>query len=188
MIYLELFYTFFKIGLFTFGGGYAMIPMIESEVIAKGWITDEMLINFLAISESTPGSFAINISTFIGESQAGVLGALAATLGVALPSFIIILIIFQFYKRFINNRFVLGFMEGLRAIVVGMIIGVAIDLIYKEFFITKPFTFDYVAFILFLILALISLGYKKILKKNISPIILIIIASVAGIITYGIVL
>ncbi|MGB4181490.1 MAG: chromate transporter, partial [Bacilli bacterium] len=74
MIYLELFFVFFTIGLFTLGGGYAMIPMIEEQVIARGWITQEELINFIGISESTPGPFAVNMATFIGQTQGGVLG------------------------------------------------------------------------------------------------------------------
>ena len=93
MILLELFLTFLKIGAFTFGGGYAMLPLIQEEVIRNGWLTKELLIDFVAISESTPGPFAINIATFIGYSQNGILGAIFTTLGVILPSFIIILLI-----------------------------------------------------------------------------------------------
>lgn len=96
MILVELFITFFKIGLFTFGGGYAMIPMITDEVVAKGWATAQMLTDFIAIAESTPGTFAINTATFIGMEQMGVIGAIFATLGVIMPSFIIILIIAKF--------------------------------------------------------------------------------------------
>ena len=93
MIYLKLLWTFFKIGLFTIGGGYAMIPMIKSEVVAVGWLTESELLDFMAISESTPGPFAVNVATFVGFNEAGVLGALCSTLGVILPSFIIILIV-----------------------------------------------------------------------------------------------
>ena len=87
MIYLELLWTFFKIGLFTFGGGYAMLPLIQEEVISHGWMTDEQIINFIAVSESTPGPFAINIATYIGTEMGngfwgGLLGAFCATLGV----------------------------------------------------------------------------------------------------------
>ncbi|MBR2769796.1 MAG: chromate transporter, partial [Solobacterium sp.] len=78
----DLFLTFFKIGLFTFGGGYAMLPMIRQEVLAHGWMSLEDLINFIAVSESTPGPFAINVSTYIGTETAGFLGAVAATSGV----------------------------------------------------------------------------------------------------------
>ena len=90
LLILKLFLVFFKIGLFTFGGGYAMIPLIKSEVVTRGWLLEEEVISFIAISESTPGPFALNMATFIGTSQAGILGALTVTLGVVLPSFIII--------------------------------------------------------------------------------------------------
>ena len=96
---LLLFWTFFKIGLFTIGGGYAMIPMIESEVIAKGWLTETELVNFLAISESTPGPFAINMATFVGVNEFGILGGIFTTIGVITPSIIIIIIIYKVYEH-----------------------------------------------------------------------------------------
>lgn len=190
MIYLELLYVFFKIGLLTFGGGYAMIPMIESEAIARGWITNEMLVNFLAISESTPGSFAVNIATFIGNSQGGFLGATCATIGVVLPSFIIILIIFQFYKKFITNKYVIYVMNGLRAVVVGLIASVAIDLVYKELVVVSDgaTSFNYVSLILFGVLLTIQLVYRLIFKKQLNSIIFIILSAIVGILTYGVIL
>ena len=103
MIFLELFITFFKIGAFTFGGGYAMLPLIQEEVLSKGWISAESLVNFIAISESTPGPFAVNMATFVGSAQGGFLGAFLATLGVVLPSFIIILIIAALIKVSLKN-------------------------------------------------------------------------------------
>ena len=103
-IYLKLFLTFLKIGAFTFGGGYAMLPLIQQEVIKNGWLTEEQILNFIAVSESTPGPFAINISTYIGTEKGGFFGALAATLGVALPSFVIILIVARVFTAFRKNR------------------------------------------------------------------------------------
>ncbi len=95
-----LFLTFLKVGAFTFGGGYAMLPLIEEEVVRHGWMSVEELVNFLAVSESTPGPFAINISTYVGAQTAGFAGALCATLGVSLPSIIVILIVARVYDRF----------------------------------------------------------------------------------------
>lgn len=188
MILWDLFITFFKIGILTFGGGYAMIPMIESEAIAKGWISSEMLINFLAVSESTPGSFAVNISTFIGNSQAGFMGAMVATLGVVTPSFIIIIIVFQFYRKFITNRYVMGVMVGLRAVVVGLIFSVAIGLFYDELItIGEKVPVNYVSLILFAILFAVQFGYKKITKRKLNPILFIVIAAILGIITFGVI-
>ena len=121
MILLQLFWTFFKIGAFTFGGGYAMLPLIQAEVAAHGWMDAEELINFVAVSESTPGPFAVNISTFVGLRLVGIPGAICATLGVALPSFVIILIVAKCFQRFKNSALVQGCMSGLRPAVVGLI-------------------------------------------------------------------
>ncbi len=118
---LELFITFFKIGAFTFGGGYAMLPLIQEEVLSKGWATESEIVNFIAVSESTPGPFAINMSTYIGADEAGILGALFATLGVVLPSFIIILIVAKCYEKFQSSKIVRGCMSGLKPAVVGLI-------------------------------------------------------------------
>lgn len=189
MIIFDLFLTFFKIGILTFGGGYAMIPMIEAEAIGKGWITEEMLFNFLAVSESTPGSFAVNISTFIGNSQAGLLGATAATLGVVMPSFIIIIIVYQFYKRFITNTYVIGTLSGLRSVVVGLIFSVALGLIWKECFIfAERVNLNYISLALFGILFGSQLLYKKLTRKKMNPILFIVVAAILGIITYGVIL
>ena len=121
MICLELFWTFFKIGLFTFGGGYAMLPLIQSEVAARGWMGTAEIVNFVAVSESTPGPFAVNISTYIGRMTAGIPGAICATLGVVLPSFVIIRIVSRLYDRFRSSRAVEGLMSGLRPTVIGLI-------------------------------------------------------------------
>lgn len=121
MTLLTLFWTFFKIGAFTFGGGYAMLPLIEEEVTAHGWMTMEEIVNFVAVSESTPGPFAINAATYVGATVAGVAGAFFATLGVILPSFLIILLVARVYKAFQKNRVVQGVMSGLRPAVIGLI-------------------------------------------------------------------
>ena len=122
LLLLELFYTFFKIGLFTFGGGYAMLPLIQEEVVAHGWLSMEELVDFVAISESTPGPFAINISTYVGAETAGVLGSFAATLGVVLPSFVIILVIAFFLRRVMDYPVVQYAFFGIRAGVLALIV------------------------------------------------------------------
>lgn len=104
MIYLDLFWTFFKIGLFTIGGGQAMIPMIMTNVVAKGWLEQTALIDFIAISESTPGPFAVNIATYTGIETAGIFGAICATLGVVLPSVIIITIVAKLLSNFMKRK------------------------------------------------------------------------------------
>ena len=121
MLYLELFLTFFKIGLFTIGGGYAMLPLIQADVQAKGWMTAEELVNFIAVSESTPGPFAVNVSTYVGAELAGLPGAFCATLGVVLPSFLMIAAISLVLQAFERNRVVQYAFAGIRAGVLALI-------------------------------------------------------------------
>lgn len=120
-IYLDLFLTFFKIGAFTFGGGYAMLPFVQQEVIAHKWMTMTELIDFIAVSESTPGPFAVNVATYVGTHMAGLSGAFCATLGVIMPSFLIILLIARAYEKFKNSAAVKSVMTGLKPAVVGLI-------------------------------------------------------------------
>lgn len=120
---LKLFAVFFKIGLFTFGGGYAMIPIIEREAAEKrAWIKNEELLDLIAVSESTPGPIAINSATFIGYRIAGIAGSACATLGVTLPSFIIILLISTLLSRFADYKAVVYAFNGIRAGVLALIV------------------------------------------------------------------
>ena len=134
MLLLDLFFTFFKIGLFTFGGGYAMIPMIREEVVNHGWLAQEELVNFIAISESTPGPFAINIATYVGKVTTGFFGSAMCTLGVVLPSFIVILIVARVYDRFRKSTVISGMMKGLKPAVVGLIAAALISIGQTVFF------------------------------------------------------
>lgn len=118
----DLFKTFFQIGLFTFGGGYAMIPLIEQKVVdEKHWVGHEELVDLIAVAQSCPGVFAVNISIFIGYKQKGVWGAFLSTLGACLPSFIIILLIAFAFMQFRDNPWVEKFFKGLRPAVVALI-------------------------------------------------------------------
>ena len=121
-IYLESFSTFFRIGLFTLGGGYAMIPLIEEEVVNKHrWVSKDEMLDLIAIAQSCPGVFAINIATFIGYKLKKERGAIATALGTALPSFLIILAIAIFFKQFEDNRIVAAIFRGIRPAVVALI-------------------------------------------------------------------
>ena len=119
----QIFITFFKIGAFTFGGGYAMVPLIQREASEKnGWVTDEDILDIVAIAESTPGPIAINSATFVGYRACGVLGSVCATLGVVLPSFIIILAISGILRQFQENVYVQYAFRGIRAGVLALIV------------------------------------------------------------------
>ena len=190
MIYLKLFWTFFKIGLFTFGGGYAMIPLISQEVVGLNWLTEAQLINYIGISEATPGPFAINIATFVGAAQGGFLGAVCATLGVVLPSFIIILLIASIFRHFEENKFVKGALRGINPVVYALIIGTGVVLLVKNFW-TNAFDFsatpdfDYISLIIAAVVVAGSLIYKKVKGKNLSAVWIIVFGAVAGMALYS---
>lgn len=189
-ILLDLFLTFFKIGLVSFGGGYAMIPLVTEEALRFGFSSDA-IINFIAVAESTPGPIAINMATFIGSSKAGLLGSMLATLGVVMPSFIIILIIASVISGLMQFGVVKAFLNGIRPVVIGLIIGTAITLFLMVIFsvstIYDAFSFDWKALVIFVLVALTGIIYKKVKKKAVSPILLIIISAILGLIFYGLI-
>ena len=182
MIYLELFFTFMMIGAFTFGGGYAMLPLIQTEVAAR-WgdvITQEAMTNFIAVSESTPGPFAINMATYIGSQMGGVLGSVCATLGVVAPSFAIILIVAKCYDKFKQNRIVKGCMSGLKPAAVGLIANAVLNVLITVFF---PAGFALAIFkdVTFYIYAGIFAVMLVLAFKKVHPIIIICLSAVLGI-------
>ena len=127
MIYIKLLLTFFKIGLFSFGGGSAMIPMFEREIIeANGWIDSKEFVDIIAISEMTPGPIAVNSATYVGYKAAGLFGGLFATVGVILPSLILILIISHFFFKFKEHPKVKSIFNGIRPVIAGLIFGAAV--------------------------------------------------------------
>ena len=194
-ILLKLFLTFFEIGALTFGGGYAMIPFVKEQVLLNNWLTEEGLLNMIAVSESTPGPIAVNMATFVGSTVAEanglsrVLGSAIATLGVVLPSFIIILIISSVLKNFLKYKGVKAFLSGVRPCVVSLILGTAITLFLSvllglgngDF----SLDFDLKGIIIFALVIGASAIYKKIKGKKPSPIIMIVISACLGMIFYS---
>ncbi len=196
MIYLQLFWTFFKIGLFTIGGGQAMIPMISQEVVEKGWLTLDEVQSFIAISESTPGPFAVNIATYTGVSvlqSAGVgesiLGAICATFGVVLPSLVIITLIALAFSNFIKKPAVQSVFVYVRSTVTGLLIAVFVGFVLSTLLGVssvlshEPVQFDVIGTCLFALL--FGLSLIRIKGKTLQPIWLIIIAAVIGTLCYG---
>lgn len=180
MIYLELFLTFFKIGAFTVGGGYAMLPFIQEEVVAHEWMKLSEIVNFIAVSESTPGPFAVNISTYVGSEVGGFFGSVCATLGVVLPSFIIILIVARIFEKFKTSKLVSGVMDGLKPAVIGLI-GSAVLSIGKTVFIPNGFSTQifnsptlYVSIVIFALCAVLAF-------KKVHPILIICLSALLGI-------
>ncbi len=180
-IYLLLFLEFFKMGALTFGGGYAMIPFIEETVLSHGWMTTRELVDFIAISESTPGAFAVNISTYIGSEVGGILGALCATVGLVLPPFIVIILIAKIYDRFKRSAIVQGAMLGLKSTVVGLI-GATVLSVGIEIFFSEGINFDVLKTANFYVsLGIFAVSLFLLLYKKLNPILIIALSAAAGI-------
>lgn len=196
MIFLEMFFEFLKIGLFTVGGGYAMLPLISDTVVSKGWSTPEQVIDFVAIAEATPGPFAINIATFVGNivgraELGGVLGAfvgcLAAVGGLFLPSFVIILIISKLAAKFTNNKIVNDAFYTLRPTVVALVASAFVSIAAATFILqggdgTK--SFNWFGLVWFIVCFAAMRGFGK----KLHPILIIILSAGVGILYYGIIL
>ena len=188
MIFLTLFLTFFKIGAFTFGGGYAMLPFIQQEVLNHAWVAESDLINFIAISESTPGPFAINMATYIGSQVGGaygvwgsILGSACATLGVVLPSFIVILIVARFYEKYKQSRIVKGCMSGLKPAVVGLIGAAILSVVGEVLFPAGVALSAFTAPGFYVSLGIFALTCTLAFWKKVHPIWLILLSAAIGI-------
>ena len=185
MIYLQLLWAFLKVGLFSFGGAYGAIPLIRDIVLKNSWLSDEMFTYFIAVSESTPGPIMVNMATYIGSSQAGFLGAMLATVGVVLPSFIIILVIVSLLNNFIKNKYVQSVLRGIRPCFIGIVSAMGIYIVISNVFPTASIDFfDWQSLLVTCILFALSFGYQKIKSKDFSPILLITLSAVMGIVVY----
>lgn len=187
MIYLWLFLEFFKIGLFTFGGGYAMIPLVKETVLSHGWMDEAQFLDMIGLSEVTPGPIAINMATFVGSMQGGFLGSLLATLGVVLPSFIIMLLIAMLLKKFMKNRFVQSSLNGVKWVAIALICSSAIILFFDVLFPYQidngiSFTINYTMIQIFVLIVAFYFLIKFVFKKKLSPILVIILSAVIGLI------
>lgn len=173
MVYLQLFISFFKIGLFAFGGGYAIITLIQHEILAYGWMTQSELTDIIAISQMTPGPIGINSATYVGYVASGnIWGAVVATIAISLPSFMIMIALTRFFFVMQRNKYFQYALNGLRPIVVGMIAAAALLLMNAENFI------DYKSYIIFAA-AFIATFFLKV-----HPILVIIVAGVVGLVVY----
>lgn len=183
MIYLHLFYTFFKIGLFGFGGGYAMLSMIQGEVVTRyGWLTPQEFTDIVAISQMTPGPIGINSATYVGFTATGsVWGAVVATLAVVLPSFILMLLISRFFLKYQKHPAVEAVFSGLRPAVVGLLAAAALVLMNVENF-GSPAE-DPRSFIISVVIFLAAFVGTR--KYKINPIGMIVVCGVAGLLLYG---
>lgn len=182
MIYLELFFAFLKVGLFSFGGAYGAIPLIRDVVLSHGWMNEEYLTYMIAVSESTPGPIMVNMATYVGSTQAGLLGSAVATFGVVLPSFCIILLVTAILRNLTDNKYFKAILQGIKPCIIGIILATGLHLIVTNCVVIKEeIGVDTKALSIMLILLGIMFAYKKIKKTKLSPIMLIVISAIVGI-------
>ena len=187
MIYLELLVGFLIVGFFSFGGAYAAIPLIRDVVLLFGWAEEDVLTNMIAISESTPGPIMVNLATYVGSSQGGILGGIIATTAVVLPAFFIILLIMIVLKKMLKNKYVRAVLGGLKPCITGIILATGCYMILKDSIMPvfqQPA--DLWAPVIAGILSIVFFGSKAVFKKKMSPIILIAISAVLGVVVYGV--
>ncbi|MCQ2534962.1 MAG: chromate transporter [Clostridia bacterium] len=205
MIYLQLFLAFLKVGFFSFGGAYSAIPLIRDVVHQYGWLTDEELSYMIAVSESTPGPIMVNLATYVGSSQGGVLGAFIATLTVVLPAFLIILLVLVVLKNFLKNPFIKALLLGLQSCIIGVILATGGFMLIENLFPSEGINVK--SGVIAIILSCIYFiprkfvanksgvgdakdkGEKNVFKirirlKHLSPITLIVISAILGIVIY----
>ena len=178
---LELFLQFLKIGAFSFGGAYGAIPLIRETVLSRGWMDEAQIMNLLGISESTPGPIMVNTATMTGFDQAGIPGALVATLGVVLPSFLIMLIIPRLQKRWAGPKVIRMAMRGIKPCLAGIIVATGIHLFIQIASSAEPNAIDWEIILVIGGLIGVSALFRKYRKKPISPVLLILLSALIGI-------
>lgn len=187
MTYLELLIGFLKVGCFSFGGAYGAIPLIRDVVMSYGWMTEEELTYMIAVSESTPGPIMVNLATFVGNTQGGIIGAILATLAVVLPSFLIILLVSAVMKKLLKNKYVQAALRGLKPCIIGLVMATGVFMVITHCLsLTAGFMVDWKALLLTVVLAAVLYLSKPLFKKKVSPVMLILISAVLGIGLYAI--
>ncbi len=175
---LKLMYVFMKIGIISFGGGYAMIPFLQYEVVSQGWLTQKEIIDMIAMSQITPGPIATNMATFVGFNQFGLTGAIVATLGVTIPSFILVIVVTKYIIKKLPEHIRGGVFYGLQPVFIGLILCSCISIAKSVLFKDVDFNLDYISIIMTIV------SFVAILKFKVSPIKLIIVSAVVGMILY----
>ena len=184
MIYLELFLGFLYVGCFAFGGAYGEIPLIRDVVLKYGWLAEEELTYMIAVSESTPGPIMINLATYVGSTQAGILGSLLATTAVVIPSFVIMLLITAVLKHAMKHPAVQAVLQGMKPCIIGIILATGLYMMISHCFNVSGI--DIQAMLITGILAVVLYVLPKCKIKKPSPILLILISAGLGILVYGI--
>ena len=184
MTYLDLFLGFLKVGCFAFGGGYGAVPLIRDVVLSYGWLTEEEISYMIAISESTPGPIMVNMATYVGSTQGGFWGAVLSTLAVVMPSFFIILLVACAMRNLLKNPYVQAVLQGMRPCVAGIILATGCYMLLSCLNIGTPLTVNWQSLLIAVALFAFLPLYSKLRKKKLSPIWLIVLSDVLGILVY----
>ena len=179
MIWLDLFLGFLRVGCFAFGGAYSAIPLIRDVVFSYGWLGDEALTAMIAVAESTPGPIMVNLATYVGSSQAGLGGAVLATLAVVLPSFVVILLAAAAIGAYFQKPAAQAVLRGVKPCIIGVILATGVMMTVKSFY--SAGAFDWRALLIAALLAALAFGAEPLLKKKVSPVMLIVIAATLGV-------
>ena len=184
MIYLKLFWDFFRVSCFTFGGAYGAIPLIRDMVMGNGWISEERFAYMIAVSESTPGPIMVNMATYIGSDQTGFLGSLVATVGVVLPAYWVIVLIVSILGNVIKHKYVQAVLRGLKPCVIGIVLATGSYMLIRNC-LGEETALNPTALLITLLLAAITGIYRLVFKKSLSPIALICVSAVLGVILFS---
>ena len=190
MIYLDLLLGFLRVGCFAFGGAYGAIPLIRDVVLSYGWMDDDALAYMIAVSESTPGPIMVNLATYVGSSQAGLPGAILATLAVVLPSFIVILLITASLKNLLKHRFVQAALRGVKPCIIGIILATGGYMVIHNCIAAREGVFtglllDWQAVGITAVLLAVCPLFRAVKKRSLSPVSLIFISACLGVLVYG---
>lgn len=190
MIYLDLLLGFLRVGCFAFGGAYGAIPLIRDVVLSYGWMDDDALAYMIAVSESTPGPIMVNLATYVGSSQAGLPGAILATLAVVLPSFIVILLITAALKNLLKHRLVQAALRGVKPCIIGIILATGAYMVIHNCMAVREGVFtglllDWQAVGITAVLLAVCPLFRAVKKRSLSPVSLIFISACLGVLVYG---
>ena len=183
MIYLELLLGFLEVGCFSFGGAYSAIPLIRDVVLSYGWLSDETMTYMIAVAESTPGPIMVNLATFVGNAQGGLLGAILATTAVVLPSFFAILLIMNLLRNLLKYGSVQAILRGLKPCIIGIVLATGAYMTLHRCFPQAELP-DWRALVITALLLALRALYPKMRKKKLSPIMMIVISAVVGLLIY----
>ena len=180
MIYLELLLGFLEVGCFSFGGAYSAIPLIRDVVLSYGWLSDETMTYMIAVAESTPGPIMVNLATFVGNAQAGLPGAILATMAVVLPSFFVILLIMCLLRNLLKHAYVQAILRGMKPCVIGIVLATGAYMTLHRCFPQAELIPDWRALVITALLLALRALYPKLRGKKLSPIAMIVISAVCG--------